>query len=151
MLLTYRQAAEIAGVTYQTIRFAATEERLTKIITKKGPRLLEEQVRLFSGKPGISEMFLTVEEKNQWLEYKKQAERYTIAESNFQETFMEMLKAIESRPISTDKRIAAMEKVNHYLEEAQRLMTEISNDTKIEVFKEEDLPFPLLPSTPRKA
>lgn len=73
--VTYKEAAEILGVEYITIKHAAMRGKLTRCsVPLNQAMLLQEQVLLFKGKRGISTNNLTIEEKSLWEEYKKIAE-----------------------------------------------------------------------------
>ena len=71
--ISYKQAQEILGVKYVTIKDAVLYGRLTKCAGVTGSLLLKEQVELFKNKK-ISPNSLTLEEKTLWDEYKKIAE-----------------------------------------------------------------------------
>ena len=71
--ISYKQACEILGVKYVTIKDAVLYGRLTKCAGTSGSLLLKEQVQLFRGKK-ISVSSLTLEEKQLWEKYKKTAE-----------------------------------------------------------------------------
>lgn len=71
--ISYKQACELLGVKYVTIKDAVLYGRLTRCAGVTGSLLLKEQVELFRGKK-ISPNSLTLEEKVLWEEYKKIAE-----------------------------------------------------------------------------
>jgi|SRR5271157_5344758 len=71
--ISYKQACEILGVKYVTIKDAVLYGRLTKCAGVTGSLLLREQVELFKSKK-ISPNSLTLEGKTLWEEYKKIAE-----------------------------------------------------------------------------
>src|SRR6266571_1083138 len=73
--ITYKQAAELLGCEYMTIRYAVMENRLTRCVSKnRDALLLKDQVQLFVDKPRISIKYLALEEKTLFEEYKKIAE-----------------------------------------------------------------------------
>src|SRR6266571_5581767 len=52
--ITYKQAAELLGCEYMTIRYAVMENRLTRCVSKnRDALLLKDQVQLFVDKPNI--------------------------------------------------------------------------------------------------
>ena len=78
--ISYKQACEILGVKYVTIKDAVLYGRLTKCAGVTGSLLLREQVELFRNKK-ISLSSLTLEEKALWEEYKKIAENADLLKS----------------------------------------------------------------------
>lgn len=71
--ISYKQAQDILGVKYVTIKDAVLYGRLTKCAGVTGSLLLKEQVELFRNKK-ISPNSLNLEERALWEEYKKIAE-----------------------------------------------------------------------------
>lgn len=71
--ISYKQACELLGVKYVTIKDAVLYGRLTKCAGVSGSLLLREQVELFRGKK-ISLSSLTLEERKLYDQYKKIAE-----------------------------------------------------------------------------
>ena len=71
--ISYKQAQDILGVKYVTIKDAVLYGRLTKCAGVTGSLLLREQVELFKNKK-ISPNSLNLEERALWEEYKKIAE-----------------------------------------------------------------------------
>lgn len=68
--ISYKQAAEVLGVSMQTIKTAVMEGRLTRCAhNTRTAMLLYNQVELFKGKR-ISEKTLTLVEKDQWERYR---------------------------------------------------------------------------------
>src|SRR5437660_5267433 len=73
--ITYRQAAELLGVQYITIKQAVARGSLTKYASRAQQALLiKEQVELFKDKKRISERSLNIQEIEIWRKYKAIAE-----------------------------------------------------------------------------
>lgn len=76
--ITYKQAAEMLGVGYGTIKQAVLRGNLTRVLHReKQAYLLRGQVELFKGKGRISVHALHANEQQQWETYKQQAENPT--------------------------------------------------------------------------
>lgn len=150
-MLTYKQAAELIGSSYQTIRLAVTDERLTQVSTKKGPRLIREQVELFSGKPAISDRVLSLEEKEKWNTYKDQAEKYSLLESTVSQKLVDILTRLEARQTFSEERLATMEKISNVMDECMRLIKSLSIETGTNLPSEMNRAFPHLPLVQKKA
>lgn len=150
-MLTYKQAAELLECSYQTVRLAVTDERLTQVSTKKGPRLIREQVELFKGKNGISDRVLSLEEKGKWNEYRDHAEKYTLLESTVSQKLVDILTRLEARESFSENKLAAMEKISNVMDECMRLIKSLSIETNINVPSEMSNSFPHLPLVQKKA
>ena len=147
--LTYKQAAELLGVGYQTVRLAVTDERLTQVNTKKGPRLIREQVELFKGKNSISIRVLSLEEKNRWEELREYAEKYTLLENSVSQKLMDILTRIETRQSLSDEKLATMEKISNVMDECLKLIRSLASDTHTSLPSSVNTSFPHLPLIPQ--
>ena len=78
--ISYKQACELLGVKYVTIKDAVLYGRLTKCAGVSGSLLLKGQVELFKNKK-ISPNSLTLEEREMWENYKKIAENSELLKS----------------------------------------------------------------------
>lgn len=141
--ITYKQAADLLQCSYQTIRIAVIEDRLTQFRTKKGPRLLKKQVELFIGKHAISDRFLNLQELAEWKECQKAAQN-TLPLENRSE-IESMLSSIETRQIMMEEKLVSLDKVNDIMEECISAIRELMYKTDNRLPKELEKEHPPLP------
>ena len=76
--ITYKQASETLGVSYQAIKQAVMRGNLTRCAERDTHTyLIKNQVLMFKGKPRISVNALNAEEFEQWQQYANVAKSVT--------------------------------------------------------------------------
>lgn len=138
-MLTYKQASELLECSYQAISVAVLEKRLTPIATEKGPRLIEDQVRLFIGKRGISDRYLNLEERDTWERCKEEAIEYDTSTTN-NKPISEMLQSID-RSLSF---VSSLEGIHEKINRCIKLQKIILDKIGVEIPEELNGPFPPL-------
>lgn len=138
--ITYRQAAELLGVQYETIKNAVFYNRLTKCATSSSESmLLREQVELFRNKR-ISTKKLNLEERRLWEEYKKIAESTELLDLATQPVNNESLSTLIVKEIlkgsQNDKEIILQ--IGMHASEVLRLIANLDN-------KKIELSYPQMP------
>lgn len=132
--ITYKQAAELLGVEYITIKQAVTRGALSKT-----PRslLIREQVELFKNKR-ISQKALSIQEQMKW-------EKYAEMASETKEEMSFAIKNIEIRQEQLEQKIVSIEKISRVMDECLKIISNIYNETGMELPKELKENFPHLP------
>lgn len=139
--VTYRQACELLGVKYVTIKDAVLYGRLTKCVTK-GTYLLREQVALFKNKR-ISLNALTEEEKALWKEYKDIAENPKLLELALSKKSQgDTIVSIMASQKKLENKLEMAKEVNKMLNNCLALARELARETDIEMPLETQAAYP---------
>lgn len=150
-MITYQEAAKILDVQYETIKHAVYNRKLTRCATgTRHALLLRQQVELFSGKHGISENYLTNEERERWEKYKTIAEKgdnKDIERSDIEEA-LENIK--HNQKFIADK-LSQMQHAHSIMSACMKEIEGIMNNTGIDIPKEMKENFPHLPLILEKA
>lgn len=144
-MITYQEAATLLGVQYGTIKHAVYNGKLTRCSTgTRHALLIKKQVELFVKKHGISEIYLTHEEKAKWEEYKAIAENKPVLVP-VQSDITETLENIKYNVSAVMNKMEQMNYIHELSKQCYREIQELLNKIEVETPKEMKDNFPLMP------